>query len=87
MFNTLMEFWKQIYSVFFPNGGHVYFSIRSNWNLDSVSFSRQGFVTIYSTPACSILTWLSLTGLCVFLFYQIWKVIHAFVGGFYEDAI
>lgn len=88
MFNQLVSFWESLYLVFFPRNYHTYFNMYSRWSVDGVTYtSRYGFLTLYHLDVCKVLSALTLIGLSVFLFYQIYKVIHAFVGGFYEDAI
>lgn len=83
MFDQLANFWDQILSVFIPSSGTLFgFTLSQGYggvNLVSTYdflLARLQFARLFS--------YLSLVGLSVFLFYQVYKVIHAFVGGFYE---
>lgn len=88
MFAKLTSFWQSILSVFYSGSNLSVLNVRStftssgqSWNSDYWSFS------IYVPYLAQILSAATLIGLCIFLFYQVYKLIHAFVGGFYEDAL
>ena len=87
MFNYVVSFWHEILAVFLNRSGSPYpVALYAFWNAGSYH-SEQGFgQIIYIDQFERLLAFGTLLALCIFLFYQVYKVIHAFVGGFYEDA-
>lgn len=85
MFDKIVLFWRSLLSVFVRSD----FSLLSIYHVEDFG---QPFGNMTSSFAFSLtrnhladlLAWVSLIGLSVFLFYQVYKLIHAFVGGFYE---
>lgn len=83
MFDKLLSFWDQVMAVFFASSCYpVSFNCSKNFSGVSVtsswifSFQRAQFARLFAA--------VSLIGLSLFLFYQVYKLVHAFIGGFYE---
>lgn len=87
MFNEVVSFWSSIVGVFLNVNGSFPFYFYWNTDYGSGAGIASWTITVYPLELSRLLAGLSLLGLSVFLFYQIYKVIHAFIGGFYEDAI
>lgn len=85
MYNQLLTFWQSLVNVFLSSSGTL-FRIRPIWNVNGTTYQQDFLIAFDRVYLPIVLTWLSLIGLSVFLFYQIYKLIHAFVGGFYEDV-
>lgn len=85
MFQLISQFWSEILLVFIPRSPNTVFNIYHRYvsgGYDVTSNIRGGAVNFNNLV--NALSLLSLIGLCVFLFYQLYKIIHALIGGTYE---
>lgn len=87
MYNYMFSFWLSILTTFLPRYSSYPFYIVARVDGDGFNFSRNFLWNLTCDNLASIFSNITLIGLCIFLFYQFYKVIHAFIGGFYEDAI
>lgn len=86
MFELIRQFWISILQVFVRWNDNTPFTLSYALNSNGSSYYSSFSWNPTPTNFVSVLSGLTLIGLSIFLFYQVYKVIHAFIGGFYEDV-
>lgn len=86
MLANLAEFWKSVLRVFIVDGFN-FGGINVNWYNGSTTYTSSMSFLFHINRASNLLAYLTLIGLCIFLFYQFYKIVHALIGGVYEDAL
>lgn len=86
MYQKLIDFWHSIVVIFVPDSAgtrvfNIYHRYVAN-GYDASSNIRGSGSNV--TALCNVLAFGTLIALSVFLFYQVYKLIHALIGGVYE---
>lgn len=85
MFQLISNFWNQILAIFVPSSYGYAFNVYHRLNASGMDTSVNVRSGSQVFPALvNLLSYGTLIGLCVFLFYQVYKLIHALIGGVYE---